>query len=463
MMQGSALRVFAEDNTEAFAKYDTGTTALTFFRDTPGKYTNGETSTYSDPEGAEQTITYYTGIETDEYTEDSSVPWSGIRESITTVAFNGKISPRSTANWFRRTTSLVSIDGIENLDTSNVTNMTHMFHNCSVQSLDVSGFNTSNVENMEFAFAYLTNLTELNVSGFNTSAVTNMRWMFGCDYKVKELDVSDFDTSKVTHMGDMFFRCESVESLDVSGFETGNVTNIGWMFGVCKSIKDIDLSGFDTSKVTTMVSLFDECSNLESADISSFEISNANTSNMFHKCDSIARIKLGALTVFPDDPGAEKKEWQRAYDLDCTRIEDLSSYDPAKPGWYEQGYKDVAITGITEKTWTGKAQTQNPVVKLADKTLKNGTDYDITYKNNINVGTSSMTITGKGSYLGTISRTFIINKAVNPLTVKAKKTITVKYSKLKKKARTLAVTKVINFTKDAKDKKSYTLSAAKKG
>ncbi len=55
-----------------------------------------------------------------------------------------------------------------------------------------------------------------------------------------------------------------------------------------------------------------------------------------------------------------------------------------------------------------------------------------------------------------------INKAANPLTMKAK-TATVKYSKLKKKAQTLAVTKVINFTKDAKDKKTYTLSSAKKG
>ena len=48
------------------------------------------------------------------------------------------------------------------------------------------------------------------------------------------------------------------------------------------------------------------------------------------------------------------------------------------------------------------------------------------------------------------------------MTVKPK-TATVKYSKLRKKAQTLPVTKVIKFTKDAKDKKTYTLSYAKKG
>jgi len=55
-----------------------------------------------------------------------------------------------------------------------------------------------------------------------------------------------------------------------------------------------------------------------------------------------------------------------------------------------------------------------------------------------------------------------INKATNPLTIKAK-TATVKYSKLKKKTQTLAVTKVIKFTKKLNDKKTYTLVSAKKG
>ena len=55
-----------------------------------------------------------------------------------------------------------------------------------------------------------------------------------------------------------------------------------------------------------------------------------------------------------------------------------------------------------------------------------------------------------------------LEKKANPLTIKPK-TATVKYSKLKKKTQTLAVTKVIKFTKQLKDKKTYTLSYAKKG
>ena len=41
--------------------------------------------------------------------------------------------------------------------------------------------------------------------------------------------------------------------------------------------------------------------------------------------------------------------------------------------------------------------------------LKEGTDYTLTYKNNINVGTAEIIIVAKGNYTGTIIKTFIIN------------------------------------------------------
>ena len=72
------------------------------------------------------------------------------------------------------------------------------------------------------------------------------------------------------------------------------------------------------------------------------------------------------------------------------------------------------VTGIKAKTYNGKAQTQSVTVKDGTKTLKNGTDYTVSYKNNKNAGTATMTITGKGGYNGTIKATFKINKAKPP-------------------------------------------------
>lgn len=69
----------------------------------------------------------------------------------------------------------------------------------------------------------------------------------------------------------------------------------------------------------------------------------------------------------------------------------------------------AAVTLPSVKVWTGWALTPVPTVKLNGKTLKKGTDFTLAFKNNKNVGTATVTITGKGNYAGTIKKTFRIN------------------------------------------------------
>ena len=72
--------------------------------------------------------------------------------------------------------------------------------------------------------------------------------------------------------------------------------------------------------------------------------------------------------------------------------------------------KDATISGISNKTYNGSAQTQKITVKVNGTTLKEGTDYSVSYKNNTNAGTATVTITGKGNYAGTVDKTFQIAK-----------------------------------------------------
>ena len=97
---------------------------------------------------------------------------------------------------------------------------------------------------------------------------------------------------------------------------------------------------------------------------------------------------------------------------------------------------DVAVSSIKTQTYTGNAIEPTPEVKLGTTTLKSGTDYTISYKNNINAGTATVTVTGKGNYTGAKSATFKINKAKQPMTAKAVNK-TAKIKTLKKKAVTL--------------------------
>ena len=89
----------------------------------------------------------------------------------------------------------------------------------------------------------------------------------------------------------------------------------------------------------------------------------------------------------------------------------------------KNNFKKATVSGISTKAFTGKNITQSITVKYNGKTLKKGTDYTVSYSNNKNIGTATVKITGKGSYTGTITKTFKINPAkqeIQKLTAKSK-------------------------------------------
>ena len=72
---------------------------------------------------------------------------------------------------------------------------------------------------------------------------------FGCS-KLNSINLSSFDTSSVENMQSMFNGCSNLTSLEFSNlFDTSSVTNMDSMFKDCKSITSINLSMFNTSSV----------------------------------------------------------------------------------------------------------------------------------------------------------------------------------------------------------------------
>ena len=89
----------------------------------------------------------------------------------------------------------------------------------------------------------------------------------------------------------------------------------------------------------------------------------------------------------------------------------------------KNNFKKATVSGISTKAFTGKNITQSFTVKYNGKTLKKGTDYTVSYLSNKNIGTATVKVTGKGSYAGTITKTFKINPAkqeIQKLTAKSK-------------------------------------------
>ena len=89
----------------------------------------------------------------------------------------------------------------------------------------------------------------------------------------------------------------------------------------------------------------------------------------------------------------------------------------------KNNFKKATVSGISNKSYTGKNITQSITVKYNGKTLRKDTDYTVSYSSNKNIGTATVKITGKGSYTGTITKTFKINPAkqeIQKLTAKSK-------------------------------------------
>lgn len=74
----------------------------------------------------------------------------------------------------------------------------------------------------------------------------------------------------------------------------------------------------------------------------------------------------------------------------------------------------TSVSGLNSSyKYTGKAITPTVTIKNGTITLKKGTDYTVSYKNNKTIGTASVVIAGKGNYVGTVTKSFkIVPKTV---------------------------------------------------
>ncbi len=94
------------------------------------------------------------------------------------------------------------------------------------------------------------------------------------------------------------------------------------------------------------------------------------------------------------------------------------------------GYlSDTKVADIARQAYTGKNVKPKLTIKDGNKTLKDGRDYTLTYTNNKKVGTATVTIKGKGAYVGTLTKKFyIVPKKVAGLKAKTQATTSVTLS-----------------------------------
>ena len=279
----------------------------------------------------------------------------------TKVVVKPGVKPHSLSGWFGGFGGLETID-LSGLDSSEVESMEYMFSGCaSLKELDLSSLDTSRVlyfggpNDGEGMFSGCSSLTSLDLSSFDMGQATAVGFLFsdcsslesiklpnsltmksvsdmsgvfsGCS-SLKSIDISRFDTSRVTNMRFLFSDCSALTSIAFpASFKTSLVENMYGMFSGCASLKSIDLSMFDTSRVTSVAGMFEKCSSLDSLDLSKFDTSKVTDMEcMFNGCSSLKSIQfpVAFTTSWVTDMGNMLQ--------DCSSLEsiDLSKFDTSK-------------------------------------------------------------------------------------------------------------------------------------
>ena len=342
---------------------------------------------------------------------------------------------------FSACSSLKSLD-LSSFDTGKATSMAEMFGGCiSLETLNISGFNTANVKRMGEMFSDCESLTSLDLSSFSTKKVENMSAMFSGCKSLTSLDLNGFSTENVVEMTAMFAGCESLKSLDLSSFSTENVKEMSVMFVACESLEQIDVSSFDLRSVEHMEAMFADCIALNALDLRNFNVPmTAHMGAFFSYSDALSTLQLGEnfLFTFLDEgfnedlgvdistPGLVQPPQNETYtgywvkvggdgkpytSSELTRLFDGETM--AGTWVWEKKPEPVDISAATvtgaPQTYTGEALTTAVTVTLGGATLIEGEDFEVSgFKNNVDAGTATVTVTGKGLYKGSASGTFTV-------------------------------------------------------
>ena len=191
--------------------------------------------------------------------------------SLTTVDLStmtaGSISGIS--SMFQECTSLQTVHFGETFNVTRTTQFTYMFYKCpSLQSVDLSSFNPSEVITLECLFDGCTSLQTVSLGGLCTQIGNNN--FYG-------------------YLNNMFNGCAALTAVDLTGMKTAYVRSMANMFNGCASLTTLDLSPFNTNRVTNMAGMFNGCSLLNSVYVSSaWTTANVtSSSNMFLGCTAI--------------------------------------------------------------------------------------------------------------------------------------------------------------------------------
>ena len=208
--------------------------------------------------------------------------------------------------------NLETITGLTDLDVSNAISMRQMFMSVGVETLDLTGWDTSKVTDTRYMFA--SSLTTTSTGAFVSRVEPKLRQVIGIEeWDVSSLQdavgmfsnsgLSTLDLSKwapVSMQGTgiqlMFWHNEHLTSVNLSGWSMPRLTGAGFLFRGCTNLQTVDVSGWNVPNLTTLGYAFLDCSSLTELDLSTWTTGSIQDMyETFLGCTSLERLNLTGL------------------------------------------------------------------------------------------------------------------------------------------------------------------------
>ena len=216
-----------------------------------------------------------------------------------------------------------------------------------------------------------------------------------------------FKTFKPTSAKAWFSGCTSLTT--ISGWENLDascLTSMESMFAGCTSLTDLSMANVTSAKVTSFANFVKGCSKLETLDLGTIDAYGAtNMKDFLSGCTKLKR--LITARGWRNAKVASAKLIMPVETYQTTPVYKLYKQGAAVPngaGTYQ--FRDLALSfakvsmPTSTYTCTGKAIKPKLTVTLGGVTLREGTDYTITYANNVQTGNAKATVKGKGVFSG---------------------------------------------------------------
>lgn len=254
------------------------------------------------------------------------------------------------------------------------------------------------------------------VSGITTFALINTKSSTIC-YEPVNIALGNIDFSQLPQLNEL-----TISGYDLGSLNLGNRPDLTTAnFHNCK-FDNLDVSG---------------CPNLRELFLGSCKLDTVDVSNCPILCSA---LKNGSYNYSGNAISYYDGKGYIIYDKSIKIIYDEGVIEGETDPPEEISISNAKVV-LSATSYTFDGRIHFPKIKtIGGAALVEGVDYTAKYSkaNSWEAGTYTVTITGKGKYIGTTKAAYKINKAPNPLTVN-KKDVKIKFKKVKKKARTFTI------------------------